>query len=460
MAERAKLVVKTPNAKKGKSVPHARKTDFTQSLSSPIDYVLYLQRTIGNQAVQRLFKSGVIQAKLKIGQPLSPSLRAFFEPRFGRDFSSIRIHAGSEADHLNCALSARAFTYGQDIFFRQGEYNSGSSKGRALLAHELTHVLQQQGANQRALLYKKQDKQFNIGRAIKENQKKLRNKNSINLIQELLEVGTTGTFDGPTVESIYGFQLQSGAVLFENEEGVITPDTLSYLFYKITDKNKYQELISLIIDYYLRQSYEQLKSIITEIRYVESGEGVRKGADAQTIPSEEEGKSEIEVYPNAFQYAIYLAHAVAHEFEHVRQSVERFKQRKKGEPILPEIGVDEFRAEAFNILSENLPLKRFGDFMDDARRALQEWEKIPWQDVPREKEDSLLALLLKVRKKVLEQWETFKGTDIAGIEQVWQTKLRYEALNKDRLREFIKSVIKSQPSKSKEQRTKERVIEF
>ena len=77
------------------------------------------------------------------GQPLPASTRAFFEPRFGYDFSQVRAHTDAEADTLNRALNARAFTAGQDIFFRQGAYNLGSRQGRELLAHELTHVVQQ-----------------------------------------------------------------------------------------------------------------------------------------------------------------------------------------------------------------------------------------------------------------------------------------------------------------------------
>ena len=63
----------------------------------------------------------------------------------GADFGSVRVHTGSQADALNRSLSARAFTTGQDIFFKQGEYSPGSSSGRELLAHELTHVMQQNG---------------------------------------------------------------------------------------------------------------------------------------------------------------------------------------------------------------------------------------------------------------------------------------------------------------------------
>jgi hypothetical protein len=81
------------------------------------------------------------------GQPLHTSTCSFFEPRFGYDFGQVRVHTDVEADTLNSSLNAHAFTTGQDIFFRQGEYNPGSSSGRELLAHELTHVVQQNGDN-------------------------------------------------------------------------------------------------------------------------------------------------------------------------------------------------------------------------------------------------------------------------------------------------------------------------
>jgi hypothetical protein len=64
---------------------------------------------------------------------------------FGADFAGVRVHAGGPADGLNRALSARAFTIGNDIFLREGAYNPGTSGGRELLAHELTHVVQQGG---------------------------------------------------------------------------------------------------------------------------------------------------------------------------------------------------------------------------------------------------------------------------------------------------------------------------
>jgi hypothetical protein len=79
------------------------------------------------------------------GQPLSESDRSFFEARFGYDFSQVNLHTDAAADSLNRDLHARAFTTGHDIYFRQGEYHPNSSTGRTLLAHELTHVVQQTG---------------------------------------------------------------------------------------------------------------------------------------------------------------------------------------------------------------------------------------------------------------------------------------------------------------------------
>ncbi len=77
------------------------------------------------------------------GQTLDPSAREFLEPRFGHSFENIRIHADGEADRLSQNFQARAFTTGSDVFFREGAYNPNSRDGLHLLAHELTHTIQQ-----------------------------------------------------------------------------------------------------------------------------------------------------------------------------------------------------------------------------------------------------------------------------------------------------------------------------
>ncbi|MDB9502443.1 DUF4157 domain-containing protein, partial [Spirulina major CS-329] len=77
------------------------------------------------------------------GDPIAEDIREPLEQAFGVDFSSVRIHTDGQSDQLNRSISALAFTTGKDIFFKQGTYQPRSSKGQALLAHELTHVVQQ-----------------------------------------------------------------------------------------------------------------------------------------------------------------------------------------------------------------------------------------------------------------------------------------------------------------------------
>ncbi len=82
------------------------------------------------------------------GQAIPDFVRAPLEWALGADFSDVRLHAGVRADELNRALRARAFTTGQDIFLRRGEFSLTSRSGQRLLAHELAHVLQQGGGRQ------------------------------------------------------------------------------------------------------------------------------------------------------------------------------------------------------------------------------------------------------------------------------------------------------------------------
>jgi hypothetical protein len=79
------------------------------------------------------------------GNPLPHETRAFFEPRFGADFSRVRVHTDSHAAETANSIRARAFTVGQNIAFGTGRYEPHSHAGRQLLAHELTHVVQQNG---------------------------------------------------------------------------------------------------------------------------------------------------------------------------------------------------------------------------------------------------------------------------------------------------------------------------
>ena len=68
------------------------------------------------------------------------------ENRFGADLSAVKIHTSGESTQMNESLNAQAFTVGSDIYFNEGKYRPHSTEGKQLLAHELTHVMQQTGS--------------------------------------------------------------------------------------------------------------------------------------------------------------------------------------------------------------------------------------------------------------------------------------------------------------------------
>lgn len=225
---------KSPDSKSQNPVTSTQNTGFSQShATTPVVHILHLQRTIGNQAVQRMFQSGIIQTKLRIGKPkdmyeqeadrvadqvmrmpvtdanqipeieeqiktpdiqrtcaeceeedekliqaktdgdvtpkvtparsygiqslqgggrlLSESERSFFEPRFGENFSDVRVHNDEKAASLARSVNALAFTHGNDIYFNKGKYNPNSNQGKQLLAHELSHTIQQKGMVQKKI---------------------------------------------------------------------------------------------------------------------------------------------------------------------------------------------------------------------------------------------------------------------------------------------------------------------
>lgn len=240
MGEKSRLAAKTSDAKKESSVSQTKKTNPFHSKNSPINQILFLQRTVGNRAVEGLLKSGVIQAKLTIGQPgdiyeqeadrvaeqvirmpdpsttgrkgvskynqvpriqrmctecdeelqrqpveeeeeevlqtkgvsgetpevtpsvetqinsisgggqpLPESVRAFFEPRFGQNFSPVRVHADTQASESAQSVNALAYTVGQDIVFGAGQYEPDTVAGKRLIAHELAHTIQQSSSGHR-----------------------------------------------------------------------------------------------------------------------------------------------------------------------------------------------------------------------------------------------------------------------------------------------------------------------
>lgn len=107
--------------------------------------------------VQADFESQINQARGG-GTPLDAAFRAKIEPTMKADFRGVRIHTDAKADQMNQAIQAKAFTTKQDVFFRRGAYQPGNREGQELIAHELTHVVQQNGGRNPA----NQEKSSNI----------------------------------------------------------------------------------------------------------------------------------------------------------------------------------------------------------------------------------------------------------------------------------------------------------
>ncbi|MEL6130535.1 MAG: DUF4157 domain-containing protein [Cyanobacteria bacterium J06554_6] len=90
------------------------------------------------------FEQSLSQARSG-GNTMEPNVQAQMESAMGADFSRVKVHTDAHADQLSRSIQAKAFTTGNDVFFKQGAYNPGSRGGQELLAHELTHVVQQNG---------------------------------------------------------------------------------------------------------------------------------------------------------------------------------------------------------------------------------------------------------------------------------------------------------------------------
>jgi len=149
--------------------PLALQSALADPLSASADQIVQLQRQYGNRAVQRLIQraqakdvqrkaavgleGGAVEGGLQNqinsarggGQPLDRTVGSKIGGALGADFNNVRVHTDSKSDNLNRSLSAKAFTLGSDVFFSKGAYNPGTHSGKQLLAHELTHVVQQTG---------------------------------------------------------------------------------------------------------------------------------------------------------------------------------------------------------------------------------------------------------------------------------------------------------------------------
>ncbi len=114
-------------------------------LASQITPFIQAKSSEGNTQVGDAISSRIESTRGE-GSPLPEAPQSFMESRFGADFSGVQVHSGGYANQLSRDLNAKAFTVGADIYFNSGEYHPGDKEGKRLLAHELTHVMQQTGA--------------------------------------------------------------------------------------------------------------------------------------------------------------------------------------------------------------------------------------------------------------------------------------------------------------------------
>ncbi len=185
------------------------------------------------------------------GSPLPGNIRSFMEPRFGADFSQVRVHTGEESVQMNQDLNAQAFTHGQDIYFGAGK----SPTNDALTAHELTHVVQQTGkvqarsqptelksnpyylgaaprvqrqlAGGAALLT---PAQVGIARSWYAGHRSQYTPAIITQIQQAVGATATGRMDDATVQAIAGWQQSQGGTPPLAVDGIAGPRTLPALF--------------------------------------------------------------------------------------------------------------------------------------------------------------------------------------------------------------------------------------
>jgi hypothetical protein len=164
MSHEKKIMDRTAEKKRDTSRDSTLNRANNPAGPSQVADLLTLQRILGNRAVQRLLQSsrspeeehgtpGDVSATLEArimaarsgGRAIDSPEREGMESAFGADFRSVRLHTDSEANTLSNTLNARAFTVGRDIFFAEGAYSPQSPGGREILAHELAHVVQQNG---------------------------------------------------------------------------------------------------------------------------------------------------------------------------------------------------------------------------------------------------------------------------------------------------------------------------
>jgi peptidoglycan hydrolase-like protein with peptidoglycan-binding domain len=268
----ANQVMSMPGPRLQRTCTCAGSCSKCQSQQSEHEHDLLLtKRTQAGSGGSRVAPPVVHDVLSSTGQPLEAGARAFFEPRFGHDFSQVRVHTGTTATAAAQAVNARAFTVGKNIVFGAGGYQPQTPDGKRLLAHELAHTIQQGAATptdgraqvdgresqngtiahqhiaNAGLRVQRQGEdlratRFSGNRILEQvfdgttvvSQRRNRTGTHVRLIQESLLAqgyalplhGADGNFGPETEAAVRAFQVDAGAV---DLDGIVGPETMHLL---------------------------------------------------------------------------------------------------------------------------------------------------------------------------------------------------------------------------------------
>mgnify|MGYP001798186861 CR=1 FL=1 len=125
--------------------PQAKRIHRKEQHNSPLPNIQLKRKNNQRGKTMHHLEKMITESKGK-GFAMPDELKSHMENKFGADFSNVRIHTDNQAIKMTQMLHAHAFTHGNDIYFNEGRFNPESDKGKELIAHELTHVVQQKGS--------------------------------------------------------------------------------------------------------------------------------------------------------------------------------------------------------------------------------------------------------------------------------------------------------------------------
>jgi hypothetical protein len=207
------------------------------------------------------------------GSSLPQGTRSFMENAFSADFSKVRIHTDGQTSEMSKGINAKAFTYGNDIYFGEGEYKPDSQNGAHLLAHELTHTMQQgieAGSSVQRDLFAPPREPADaivglngeqVDMAIAFNQAHLRDPYSVVLLRDLMGGGideTSSAIDEEFVTAIAEWQAQHHLT----QDGMAGHSTIRSFFIELVAERDYRDAIVLIMDFYNLPINSHLQDII------------------------------------------------------------------------------------------------------------------------------------------------------------------------------------------------------